>query len=234
MYGLFLQLALLRAMVTDGVTVGHPCCAILNCEIPLTNQRHRYCPTHLAEESKCSIIGCNNQCEQGFKTCIDTEHRQREKDHYEAGSSFGHLLRRARKAGICQPEDVTSTEPVPTRVNFDGVLQPNVGSESGLIDIDSTTYTNENTGEDEENGMKMFKTVLRDLHTATDPVCDNKPDAGNQRVKTQFSRRWSHCEQLCVCPCGTVIARKTFYGSEGPRNVVVCHALFSKCAATNT
>ena len=38
-----------EVVVTDGVTIGHPCCAIPYCKNPLASNRHRFCsaePTH--------------------------------------------------------------------------------------------------------------------------------------------------------------------------------------------
>jgi hypothetical protein len=59
-----LRLSLVRkvwVVVTDGVTVGHPCCAIHNCFTALGNNRHQYCPEHAPlYDHKCAIIGCSN------------------------------------------------------------------------------------------------------------------------------------------------------------------------------
>jgi len=51
-------------VVTDGVTIGHPCCGIHNCHEPLANNHDRFCPdsllTHLCictiVDCKCSVI----------------------------------------------------------------------------------------------------------------------------------------------------------------------------------
>ncbi|KAG2035811.1 hypothetical protein BDR03DRAFT_811573, partial [Suillus americanus] len=46
-------------VVVDGVTVGHPCCAVYNCHIPLSNNHHHFCPLHSGQNDKCVIIGCD-------------------------------------------------------------------------------------------------------------------------------------------------------------------------------
>ncbi|KIM20415.1 hypothetical protein M408DRAFT_82038, partial [Serendipita vermifera MAFF 305830] len=58
-----------QSVVLDGITLGHPCCAVYNCKLPLpTNQSH-YCEAHHTKERECSINGCSNAAKMGFKTC---------------------------------------------------------------------------------------------------------------------------------------------------------------------
>ena len=44
--------------------------------------------------------------------------------------------------------------------------------------------------------------------------CDGKAEAGNRKLRTFFGRRRTHNEQLIMRPCGVIIARATFFGSE--------------------
>ncbi|KAI0321281.1 hypothetical protein OF83DRAFT_1168620 [Amylostereum chailletii] len=44
--------------------------------------------------------------------------------------------------------------------------------------------------------------------------CATKPDSGNSRPRARFGRRRTHNEQLVVAPCGVMLARATFFGSE--------------------
>ena len=46
-------------VVVDGVTVGHPCCAVHNCFDPLENHRNHFCMSHEMTEGRvCVIKGC--------------------------------------------------------------------------------------------------------------------------------------------------------------------------------
>ncbi|KAI0051230.1 hypothetical protein FA95DRAFT_1485797 [Auriscalpium vulgare] len=33
-----------QPIVVDGITLGHPCCGVFRCRVPLANNRHRFCP----------------------------------------------------------------------------------------------------------------------------------------------------------------------------------------------
>lgn len=51
----------------------------------------------------------------------------------------------------------------------------------------------------------------------TGPVeldCDSKPAGGNRRLRAYFGKRRTHNEQLIMRPCGVIVSRATFYGSE--------------------
>lgn len=52
--------------------------------------------------------------------------------------------------------------------------------------------------------------------------CEDKPETGNRKLRALFGRRRTHNEQIFVRPCGIVVARETFYGSETTPQVLVC------------
>ncbi|KAF8235397.1 hypothetical protein L208DRAFT_1031564, partial [Tricholoma matsutake] len=57
-------------IVIDGVTVGHPCCTIHDCQVPLANNRHWFCPEDAPlDDTICSIVGCSDPVLQGQLTC---------------------------------------------------------------------------------------------------------------------------------------------------------------------
>ncbi|KAH9829417.1 uncharacterized protein C8Q71DRAFT_888422, partial [Rhodofomes roseus] len=68
----------MRAVVTDGVTVGRPCCGVHDCKGQLLSQRARFCTAHLDLEKQCSILGCENNADMDFKTCSIESHRAME------------------------------------------------------------------------------------------------------------------------------------------------------------
>lgn len=57
--------------------------------------------------------------------------------------------------------------------------------------------------------------------------CPSKPDTGNHKIRALFGRRRTHNEQIMVRPCGIIVARQTFFGSETTPQTVVSGALFS-------
>ena len=54
-----------------------------------------------------------------------------------------------------------------------------------------------------------------------DVSCPVKPDTGNRKIRALFGRRRTHNEQIMVRPCGIVVARQTFFGSETTPQTVV-------------
>jgi hypothetical protein len=54
-----------------------------------------------------------------------------------------------------------------------------------------------------------------------DPACPSKDPEGNRKLRALFGRRRSHNEQIVVAPCGMILIRKTFMGSETVPQVVV-------------
>lgn len=59
--------------------------------------------------------------------------------------------------------------------------------------------------------------------------CPNKPDTGIRKIRALFGRRRTHNEQIMVRPCGMIVARQTFFGSETTPQTVVSGCCFS-CA----
>ena len=70
----------MSAAVTDGVTLGHPCCSEHECKIPLQTVKEEYCALHDDLNTKCCIKGCQRLRETGFRTCMLTVHRKQETD----------------------------------------------------------------------------------------------------------------------------------------------------------
>lgn len=100
----FLTLSLDRvtAGVTDGVTLGHPCCSILDCRIPLANQQDRYCPQHSNYNLRCCIADCLAMAEPGFKTCSEATHRNFQTSREIRGSAMFQLRGRLQRSGVSE------------------------------------------------------------------------------------------------------------------------------------
>ena len=81
----------LRAVVCDGVTVGHPGCGHHDCQLPLPTQRAKYCTEHSWEGAICCIATCDKLSEPGFQTCNLPDHRAMEKHGIEEHSAMFQL-----------------------------------------------------------------------------------------------------------------------------------------------
>jgi len=69
--------------------------------------------------------------------------------------------------------------------------------------------------------------------TEADPTCKEKDLDGKRRIRAQFGRQRSHNEQILVRPCGIVVARKTFFGSETtPQTIVFLTCSFNELSLT--
>lgn len=103
----------MRAVVTDGVTVGRPCCGVHDCKGRLLSQRARFCDVHINLERQCSILGCENDAEASFKTCTTESHRAMEITHTAKRSALFQLRQRLERLGQRQPDPDGSSEDDP-------------------------------------------------------------------------------------------------------------------------
>ncbi|EIW56144.1 uncharacterized protein TRAVEDRAFT_129214 [Trametes versicolor FP-101664 SS1] len=88
---------------------------------------------------------------------------------------------------------------------------------------------------DGSRAIHQLRARLLDLHTAgqdgdaddevliikqrlgnddTSPACDSKAEGTTTTLKARFGRRRTHNEQLVERPCGVILSRATFFGSE--------------------
>lgn len=100
---------MLRSAVTDGITIGHPCCAVHDCKEPLLSQRNQHCEIHRDRDSMCAIIGCPNRASPGHSTCAVIDHRKLETRGVEAHTAMFQLRRRLERLKIYQPDSHSDT-----------------------------------------------------------------------------------------------------------------------------
>lgn len=94
----------------DGVTVGHPCCAIHNCHLPLENNRHRFCIAHQGQEAVCAVIGCSEPARPSHKTCKHPDHEKVEVVHNDRGQARFQLQERLHRARMAHPNDALGAD----------------------------------------------------------------------------------------------------------------------------
>ena len=106
--------------VIDGVTIGHPCCAIHNCHLPLENNQHRFCTVHQGQEAVCAVIGCSELARPSHKTCKHPDHEKVEGVHNDRGQARFQLQERLCRAHIAHPNDALGTDIVDASDLVDG------------------------------------------------------------------------------------------------------------------
>ncbi|KAF8196942.1 hypothetical protein BJ912DRAFT_846451 [Pholiota molesta] len=95
----------MQCAVCDGNSMGHPCCAVHNCQEPLPNNRHRYCAQHQDLNLQCAVTDCTLPNQLGFRTCGNKDHRALEQAYFQRGQAIFQLRARLDHAGIRAPTD---------------------------------------------------------------------------------------------------------------------------------
>ncbi|TCD60958.1 hypothetical protein EIP91_009254 [Steccherinum ochraceum] len=186
------------AVVVDGVTIGHVCCSIFNCKIPVDNQRHRYCSFHKDKPHPCAIMTCKKLCQPSELTCDTPAHRGMEEYAQLRNKSYFQLHDRLKVSKIREAENSMKN----------GETCPRDAEEPSSPDAPTTfTFDVDSEGRvvGEEEGAELNP---------------EGPKLGNTRMRAQFGRKFTHNEQIIIAPCGVIIARRTFYGSEGVKEVL--------------
>ncbi|KAJ6448452.1 hypothetical protein C8R45DRAFT_850345 [Mycena sanguinolenta] len=203
-----------RSAVTDGITIGRPCCSIHDCLEPLPTAKHRYCNSHRQFDQQCIVTNCDHNAEPGFRTCSVAEHRSLESYHYLQGKAMFQLKHRLERLKVSQTHNSISTgSHVTARDRMAGMTDKQDGELLPDL-IDAPTDE-----EDETEVEGLGPTEDEDVEIDADGICDGKPEPGNRTVRARFGRRRTHNEELCVASCGVILGRATFYGSEAPNGV---------------
>ncbi|KAF8581031.1 hypothetical protein K439DRAFT_1648016 [Ramaria rubella] len=120
----------IRATVTDGVTLGHPCCAVHDCQVPLSSQRDVFCQLHANKNSECAVVDCVRLRDGDWRTCELPEHRHLEEYHKLQGKAMFQLKRRLQRVKAGQGHDSLAQPDDPSALT---------GSENGVVLEDAST-----------------------------------------------------------------------------------------------
>ena len=101
-----------RAVVTDGITLGRPCCKVHNCTRPLPSNRAHFCIEHASKKKTCVVNDCRNQTPDGYQTCNIPAHRELEDRRKERGKAFFQLCQRLQRHNTSQLSDSMSAPDV--------------------------------------------------------------------------------------------------------------------------
>jgi hypothetical protein len=126
---------MVSVVVIDGVTVGHPCCAIHNCHQPLASNSHRFCPDHAMKyDTICSIVGCDNPVVTGSLACAHPFHQDVERIHHERGQARFQLQERLQRARIAHPSVADMEDRDPSELIDDDIEEEiEVGDVHGAV-----------------------------------------------------------------------------------------------------
>src|SRR5882762_7901735 len=92
--------------MTDGLCMGHPRCAIPPCRDPLSNNRHRFCPTHFHHHYICAVQSCSRPVVPPGKMCENPQHRQMEKLNKARGEASFQFASRMQRIHVSHPADL--------------------------------------------------------------------------------------------------------------------------------
>ncbi|EIW54821.1 uncharacterized protein TRAVEDRAFT_39313 [Trametes versicolor FP-101664 SS1] len=201
--------------VTDGISIGHPCCAVHDCPHPIRTQKgSRYCA------HECSVIACGLRASPGFRTCAEPAHRAL--DEYLRLENRAMFQLRRRLEQLHPGSKSTSTAP-------STILSP---SQLGRL-INTPAQSTGDTSvpvSAPDDSAPSDSTLLGELESLLDNATS---PAGNKQHRAQFGRRRTHNEEVAVASCGVILGRATFYGSEAINGVLGAdadtRAHFSHC-----
>ncbi|KAF7290011.1 hypothetical protein HMN09_01305800 [Mycena chlorophos] len=195
----FLFSGMVRSCVTDGITIGRPCCREHDCLNPLPTVKHRYCDKHHTKDRLCVVKDCENEKEEGWRTCAVPEHRALEEYRNLQNKAMFQLKRRLERLKVSHPHTTAPSAAGGAGSSVVGDEADDEGDADGV----------EGTGADEDEDVEIDR----------DGVCPDKPASGNTNPRARFGRRRTHNDELCVGSCGVILGRATFYGSEAPNGV---------------
>ncbi|KAJ7718060.1 hypothetical protein B0H16DRAFT_1797918 [Mycena metata] len=165
-----------RSTVTDGITIGCPCCAVHDCLKPLVSVKHRYCTLHRALNKQCAATMCERNSETGFCTCPDPEHHHLKSYHYLQGKAMFQLKHRLKRLKVSQTHDSLApgsrTSPNCMADKGDGDLMPEL--------VDARQDDDEDDeGAAEGHGVDADEDVEIDVAG----ICEGKPETGSKTVR---------------------------------------------------
>jgi hypothetical protein len=96
--------------MTDGITLGHPRCAVPPCREPLANNRNRFCLTHFHKHSECAVRTCSDPIVPGSKMCANPQHRKMESLNKARSDAPFQIAKRMQRIHVSHPNDAMLEE----------------------------------------------------------------------------------------------------------------------------
>lgn len=125
-----------RAVVTDGITLGRPCCAQHNCTKALVNNRFRFCEEHQDKLGNlCAVEGCNERRVSKSLMCSETEHQEWESRYNSGKKAWFQLRARLAQAGVPQLLDSLPDDAGPSDIGMSSETDPSHKLDEGNVQI---------------------------------------------------------------------------------------------------
>jgi hypothetical protein len=204
-----------EVIVTDGVTVSRPCCAVAWCKNALESNRHCFCAAeHRHLETVCAMDSCSQPVMpvgadgKTHKSCNDPVpvHLQMEAANVESSRSGKSRTQRQRLAKL--NDSVTMHNVPPPIVTYAEEDVP-------LQDVEEWYEY------DKASGAVRFHQAPTTTSTGVSDIDGCSAKDIPSKIKATFRRQRTNNEQLIVRPCGIISGRGTMYHHEAVSNVLV-------------
>lgn len=103
-------LEMTQVIVTDGITIGHPCCGVAHCSTPLASNKDRFCPDHQDQGNICCVISCCNHIDPGFLTCSEPNHQELDRQCQLGNKGFFQLCDQLAQQKVTHPDNSFNTK----------------------------------------------------------------------------------------------------------------------------
>lgn len=95
--------------MTDGITLGHPRCAVDTCREDLASNHDTFCPIHFTNHLKCAVRSCPERAVVG-KMCANRQHQQMESLSKARNDAPFQLAKRMQRMHVSHPNDSMLSE----------------------------------------------------------------------------------------------------------------------------
>jgi hypothetical protein len=210
----------MEVVVTDGVTVGHPCCVVPQCKNPLNSTWHHFCsldPDHLHHETICAVEGCEEPVHQKMEVARLVQ------------SGKGKVQRQK----IAKLNDAMASTNVTVDVISDDLPVQDVKEwfkhNPSMGNIQLVQAHKDSTGVSDSELAPTSSTTLLTSDASSNPppvlITNDNSCTGTKKdslkLKALFCRQCTNNEQLFVRPCGVICGCATMYHHEAASNVLV-------------
>ena len=227
---------IVQPLMTDGITLGRPRCAIDTCREDLGNNRDIFCPTHFQNHFKCAVRSCPQPAVVG-KMCADPQHQKMESLRKARNDAPFQLSKCMQRMRVTHPNDsMLSDSTISDNRDTTDDLEGNLEwfELEGETAEDVRMFNEANPGgigeedvpeADEALGMSPIVIVKFQPNPSafflSVQASDSTIGTARPRCKTDLSRSRTHNEQTLVRACGTMLGHAPFYNAEAVSNVLV-------------
>ncbi|EIW85984.1 hypothetical protein CONPUDRAFT_44027, partial [Coniophora puteana RWD-64-598 SS2] len=198
-----------QPVVSDGLTIGHPCCKTFRCTKSLDKIRNHWCPgcAKLCAD-QCAVENCVRKIvptDNTKMTCDDETHVEMERKTVQRGQSMFVLTSRLTRSRISAPDFDAETDD-------DALVWYEVDALNRVTQrVDSHPV---NVGVSDADADRPD----RQIKPASAPaLCPSKTP---KRQRILLARRRTACEVTLIRPCGIILQRATMFGAEAVSNVL--------------